>query len=108
MTNEELEHFQQEVLDLKYFEGELERARKSDISSRSRLEKQIDLLEDAIIIYHQTRRPLPDELGLLKFGFSKGYVVRLLTDKYGHTNLIPQSLLVQTFMRKLQDDLDRR
>ena len=107
MTNEELEQFQQEVLDLKYFEGKLERARKSG-HDVGRLEKQIDLLEDAIIIYHETRRPLPDELGLLRFGFSKGYIVRLLTDKYGHTNLIPQSLLVQTFMRKLQDDLDRR
>jgi len=108
MTESELEQFMQEVSDLKYFEGKLKRAQESSGSDTDRLERQIDLLEDAIIIYHETRLPSPVELDLLKFGFSKGYIVRLLTDKYGHTHHIPPSLLVQTFMRKLRDDMDRR
>ena len=105
MTDTELEDFMKEVSDLEYFEGKLRRAEKSG-QNVDRLQRQIDLLEDAIIIYHEFRHPSSDELKLLKFGFSKGYIIRLLIDKYEHH--IPPSLLVQTFMRKLQDDMDRR
>jgi len=68
----------------------------------------VGILEDAILIYHSTRSPPPGELELLKFGFSKEFVVTILTDKYEHTHQIPKSFLVQITMRELRDGMDRR
>ncbi len=107
MTENELEQFMRQVSDLEYFEGKLERAAKVE-QAASRIKSQTDLLEDAIIIYQLAHRPQPEELELLKFGFSKRYIISLLADKYGHTHQIPKSLLVQINMRELLDGMDRR
>lgn len=68
----------------------------------------IALIEDAIIVYRIKGRVDSDVLNLMRFGFTIAEAMRMLAreDKYQHT--IPASLLVQTFMRKLRDDLDRR
>jgi hypothetical protein len=68
-------------LDLAYFQRKVEGRLPNE-----RERYQIDLLEDAIVVYR------------LRHKLRQG-------DKYQH---IPASLLVQTFMRKLQDDVDRR
>ena len=68
----------------------------------------VEIFEDAILVYHENRSSPPEELELLKFGFTKGYVVRILTDKYGRIHQIPESLLVQLYTRDLQDGMDRR
>jgi hypothetical protein len=89
------------VSNWKYFQRVAER----NPSATAR--NSVDILEDAILIYHAARSPPPEELELLKFGFNKGYVVRILTDKYGRIHQIPESLLVQLYMRDLQDGMDR-
>ncbi len=73
-------------LDLEYFREKLARMEDGRSFQAMRARAQIALLEDAIKIYRLVSPPRED--------------------KYQHN--IPASLLVQTFMRKLQNDLDRR
>ena len=72
-------------VDLEYFNMKLIRGlRAGDDIDKIRIQRK--LLDDAITIYHLHRPPSID-------------------NKY---HQIPQSLLVQTFMRELQDGMDRR
>ena len=91
--------------DLAYFNKQL--ARALDPTRAGMIKKQIELLEDAVIIYRLDHGITDDVKEWMKFGFTKEEASSLM-HKYRFTHSIPKSLLVQTSMRKLQDDLDRR
>jgi len=91
--------------DLAYFNKQLARGLAP---ARARMmKKQIELLEDAVIIYRLDHGITDDVKEWMKFGFTKEEAV-VLMHKYRFTHSIPKSFLVQTFMGKLRDELDRR
>jgi uncharacterized protein YuzE len=91
--------------DLAYFHKKLERGLRTP--SAERIRKQIELLEDAVIIYRLDNGITDDVKEWMKFGFTKEEAAALM-HKYRFTHSIPKSFLVQTFMGKLRDELDRR
>ncbi len=93
-----------EEADLAYFRTKLESGLEL---TNAKNKKQLELIEDSIAIYHEHRPPNAEVTDLMKFGFSAEEAESLL-DRHKYTHSIPNSFLVQTFMRKLQDGLDRR
>jgi hypothetical protein len=99
---------EEQEADLAYYSKQVDKyAKRGDCENAERWRKRLHLLHDAVIIYHERRGLDPDVLNLVRFGFTvaeaKAMVAR--QDKY---HIIPASLLVQIFMRKFQNDLDRR
>ena len=106
-----------EEQDLEYFRKNLHRGLRLGHPTK-KLEKQIELLEDALVIYREHRMTpkqiAENEILILveKFGFEEEAARSLIQhDKYlkdiESLKWIPRSLLVQTFMRKLQNGMDR-
>jgi hypothetical protein len=107
-----------EEQDLEYFRKNLLRGLRLGHPTK-KLEKQIELLEDAVVIYREHRMTpkqiVENEIMMLveKFGFTEKEARSFAQhDKYlkdiESLKWIPRSLLVQTFMRKLQNGMDRR
>ncbi len=108
-----------EEQDLEYFRANLRRGLRLGHPTK-KLEKQIELLEDAIVIYRE-QRPAMRNLSWTSDEIEKNEIM-VLVEKFGFTEeeaesllkhnkyimKIPVSFLVQTFMRKLQNGLDRR
>ena len=108
-----------EEQDLEYFRKNLRRGLRLGHPTK-KLEKQIELLEDAIVIYRE-QRPAMKYLSLTPNEIEKNDIM-VLVEKFGFTEedaeslimhnkyvkRIPVSFLVQTFMRKLQNGMDRR
>lgn len=90
--------------DLKRFKTEWAQANAGSAYANL-IKSQIDLLEDAVIVYHE-RRP-SEEVGLMRFGLSLDAATTIIEHRNKYHG-IPASLLVPIFMRKLQDDMDRR
>jgi len=133
--------------DLEYFRKNLRRGLRLGHPTK-KLEKQIELLEDALVIYREHRTAVELSGGKVieaAEDFSRRYAahklkipltpeqiveneIMMLVEKFGFTEeqarslaqhdkylkdieslkWIPRSLLVQTFMRKLQNGMDRR
>jgi hypothetical protein len=95
MTDAELEQFERE-------------ADRGLYSNDQALQAKLALLEDAIVVYRERRVPNADVTDLMHFGFTSEEAESIL-NKYRYTHAIPKSFLVQTFMRKIQNEwMDRR